>query len=110
MEEWIDLIVRRLAKGIEVCGVLVIMHGVGRAIYTYLRHRESGASPLRLLLARQLALGLEFELAAGVLLTIIKPSWEHIGLLAAIIILRAVLSFSLERELEAMERRKENRL
>ena len=108
MEEWMSLIIQYLSEMIEVCGTIVIVYGAGRTIYTYLReqilrHRGLAASTLRLVFARHLALGLEFELAADILLTIIEPTWELLGLLAAIIVLRTALTFFLERELAAME-------
>ncbi len=46
------------------------------------------------------ALGLEFELAADVLRTTITPTWNEIGQLAAIIVLRTVLNFFLQREID----------
>ncbi|GAI52571.1 unnamed protein product, partial [marine sediment metagenome] len=51
-----------------------------------------------------LTLGLEFELAADILLTIIEPTWERLGLLGAVIAMRTILSFFLEYEMAAMEK------
>ena len=52
-------------------------------------------------LARWLLLGLEFMLAADIVRTVIAPSWQDIGQLAAIAVIRTFLNFFLERDLEA---------
>jgi len=54
---------------------------------------------LRQRLGYYLLLGLEFLLAADIVETIIAPSLEHLGILAAIVVLRTVISWSLSWEL-----------
>jgi len=112
MEEWVNLIVHYLAIIMEVCVVLVTAYGAVRTVYAYLRKEirrdpEEHMSEVWLLFARHLALGLEFALAADVLRTIIAFTWEKIGLLIAIAMLRAFLSFFLDREMETMKRSEE---
>jgi uncharacterized membrane protein len=51
--------------------------------------------------ARWLVLALEFALAADLLRTIIAPTWNDIGQLAAIAAIRTFLSIFLERDIEA---------
>jgi uncharacterized membrane protein len=48
-----------------------------------------------------LLLGLEFELAADIVRTAIAPTWTEIGQLGAIAIIRTLLNYFLERDLEA---------
>ena len=55
---------------------------------------------VRLNLGRWLALALEFELAADILRTAVAPTWNEIGQLAAIIVLRTALNFFLQREID----------
>lgn len=52
-------------------------------------------------LARWLVIGLEFMLAADIVRTAISPSWNDIGQLAAIAVIRTFLNFFLERDLDA---------
>jgi uncharacterized membrane protein len=59
---------------------------------------------IRLKLGRWLALALEFQLAADILKTAVAPSWDDIGKVAAIIVLRTMLNFFLEREIASFER------
>lgn len=52
-------------------------------------------------LARWLVLGLEYAVAADVVLMMVTPSWSELGMLAALVGLRMALNYSLERELAA---------
>src|SRR5262249_42738252 len=51
-----------------------------------------------------LLLGLQFALAADIVRTIIAPTWNDIGQLAAIAIIRTFLNYFLERDMEEFER------
>jgi uncharacterized membrane protein len=55
---------------------------------------------VRLDFARYLALALEFQLAADVLQTAISPTWDQLGILAAIATIRTALNFFLAREMK----------
>lgn len=44
-------------------------------------------------------LGLEFQLAADVLKTAVSPTWEQLGLLAAVATIRTALNYFLTREI-----------
>jgi uncharacterized membrane protein len=48
---------------------------------------------------RWLIAGLTFQLAADIITTSASPSWEEIGQLAAIAVVRTFLNFFLERDL-----------
>lgn len=95
--QWIKL-------GVEIIGALVIAWGILIALWTYLPHlMRAGAydfNPLRLMLARYLALALEFQLGADILGTAIAPTWDQIGQLAAIAVIRTVLNYFLSKEME----------
>lgn len=56
---------------------------------------------LRLILGSWLALGLEFQLGADILGTTIAPSFEALGRLGAIAVIRTFLNYFLSKELEA---------
>jgi uncharacterized membrane protein len=47
-----------------------------------------------------LVLGLEFELAADVIGSVMSPTWQEIGELAAIAVVRTFLNYFLEQDLE----------
>ena len=48
-----------------------------------------------------LLLGLEFELAADIIRSVIAPTWEDLGKLAIIAVVRTFLNYFLEKDLEA---------
>ena len=48
-----------------------------------------------------IVLALEFALGADIVRTAIAPTWDDIGQLAAIAVIRTALNFFLERDLEA---------
>ncbi|MGI8669952.1 MAG: DUF1622 domain-containing protein [Aridibacter sp.] len=90
---------------IETTGAVIISVGIIYAIYEVIKALRStnsdGFTEVRLLLARYLVLALEFQLAADILSTAISPTWDQIGKLAAIAIIRTALNFFLSREMEA---------
>lgn len=92
-----------LRLGVESVGALVIGIGIVMAMAGFLRGALRGDAAsftgVRLTFARYLALGLEFQLAADILSTAVAPSWDQIGKLAAIAVIRTGLNFFLMREL-----------
>lgn len=95
--EWLRLLV-------EALGALVIAAGVVIAIIGLLRHaissRGTSFTPIRLAFARYLTLALELQLAADILSTSVAPTWDRIGKLAAIAVIRTALNYFLSRELQ----------
>jgi uncharacterized membrane protein len=51
-----------------------------------------------------LLLGLEFELAADIIRSVVSPTWKDLGELAAIAVIRTFLNYFLEKDLEAVSR------
>lgn len=96
--EWLRLIV-------ETLGAAVIAVGVAGAVVCLVRHaiRQRGTSftPIRLAFARYLTLALELQLAADILSTSVAPTWERIGKLAAIAIIRTALNYFLSMEMRS---------
>ena len=89
---------------IELTGAVIISIGVFLALYEFFRallsNNDEGYTKIRLLLARYLALALEFQLGADILSTAISPSWDQIGKLGAIAVIRTALNYFLSREME----------
>jgi uncharacterized membrane protein len=104
VEEIVANLVLWLKLVIEAIGALVI--GVG-VILASLRLTRGSFPPTvrdfteaRLTLARFLAIALEFQLGADILSTAVAPSWDAIGKLAAIAIIRTALNYFLSREMQ----------
>ncbi len=94
--EWTRLV-------LEALGILTIAWGAAtvlRRISVLARaHEHVSFTETRFILARYLALALEFQLAADVLETAILPEWTKIGQLAAIAAIRTALNYFLSKEL-----------
>jgi len=56
-------------------------------------------------LGKYLVLALEFQVGADILSTAIAPSWEQIGKLGAIALIRTMLNYFLTRELAEEQKR-----
>jgi uncharacterized membrane protein len=110
-EDYSKLATMYLAGGVELFAGLVIGLAVLRAtvkairLFFIQRAVESGQETIRLELGRWLALALEFELAADILRTAIAPTWNEIGQLAAIVVLRTVLNYFLQQEIDKAAKR-----
>lgn len=110
-ETWLKWIVGYLAVGAEIAAAIVIGGAVIRGILDYLRQlfshpqqRFDGTELIRLQLGRVLALGLEFTIASDILRTAVAPTRQDILNLGAIVLLRTLLNYFLEREIEQGER------
>ena len=95
--EWLRLLV-------ETVGALVIGVGGVLAVAGLVRHalseRGRGFTPIRLVFARYLTLALELQLAADILSTSVAPTWDRIGKLAAIAVIRTALNYFLSQEVK----------
>lgn len=102
-ESMIVNVVLWLKLAIETTSAIVIGSGVLIALYEFARAlfppSLENYNRIRLTLARYLALALEFQLGADILSTAIAPSWDQIGKLGAIAIIRTALNFFLTREM-----------
>lgn len=107
VEEQVRSGIQWLQLAIETLGALVIGVGLVIAITGLIHHamKERGASfnPVRLAFARYLTLALELQLAADILATSIAPTWDQIGKLAAIAVIRTVLNYFLNKEMKEEE-------
>ncbi len=91
---------------ISVIGALVVVWGVAEAFLGFVRiklswsagGRDFASEPLRQGLGRHLLLGLEIFIAGDIIASVAGPSWERVGILAAIVAIRTVLSYFLGKE------------
>jgi uncharacterized membrane protein len=100
--------VQWLKLGVETVGACIIALGILVAGWLLLKaivqRRTANFTAIRLTLARYLALALEFQLGADILSTAIAPSWEQIGQLGAIAVIRTGLNYFLTKEMKDEER------
>jgi uncharacterized membrane protein len=104
VEPTIVNLVSWLKLTIELTGAVIISIGVVLAfvqfVKVFIASQPEHYTKIRLLLARYLALALEFQLGADILSTAISPSWDQIGKLGAIAVIRTALNYFLSREME----------
>ncbi len=118
MEEHFKALTLWLAAGSEAAAALVIVlatvEATLRALWLFvkgawpqvgIREHQDDKEKVRLRLGRWLAVALEFELAADVLRTAVAPTWNEIGQLAAIVVLRTLLNYFLQKEIDKAEAR-----
>jgi uncharacterized membrane protein len=112
-ESFFKLLTLYLASGVEaaaglVIGLAAIQATVHALALFFKRTDDQGETKeqVRLRLGRWLALALEFELAADILRTAVAPTWNEIGQLASIIVLRTVLNYFLQQEIDKAEARR----
>jgi uncharacterized membrane protein len=106
MEELFREFAGSIALGIEVVAVLVVAFGALEALLGLFRalpprvatHARKKAVWRRF--GAWLVLGLEFELAADIIRSVIAPTWIEIGELGAIAVIRTFLNYFLEKDLE----------
>jgi uncharacterized membrane protein len=110
VEETFHLAARAVSLLIEGFAVLVVGYGALEAFFGLLggASKPTAAHGARKEVWRRfgtwLLLGLEFELAADIIGSVVSPSWRDIGQLGAIAVIRTFLNYFLERDLEAGER------
>ena len=107
VEEWTHI----LSVAIESCAGLIIagasIHAMILIVGSLLRKQPATSTEqIRLSYSRWLAVSLEFMLAGDILRTTIAPTWNDVGLLGAIVVLRTVLNYFLQLEIDRADERK----
>lgn len=101
----VNLTAETAARVLEFAGIAVICGGVvyasAIALWRIWSRRTDVFTAYRQSLARAILLGLEIFVAADIVGTVaVAPSWPNVGVLAVIVLIRTVLSFSLQVEIE----------
>ena len=86
---------------LEMMGVLVVAVGAVQGFYKYLRSGfKADNTELKLGFAETLAMALEFKMGGEILKTVITKTIDEMWVLAAIIVLRAILTFVIHWEIK----------
>ena len=105
MEEVAKNITLAVSHGVEILAALIIGAAVIQVIWNYGRSFANSSfsfskEAIRVQFGVSVAVALELMLGADVLATAVAPSWNDIGKLAAIAVIRTALNYFLERELK----------
>jgi uncharacterized membrane protein len=111
MEEWLVTITRGAVRCVEVMALVVLFLGTVQAFINGLRLMLNPSTTnhqrreVWLQYSRWLIYGLTFQLAADIIQTSIAPSWNEIGQLGVIAVIRTFLNFFLEHDISETRER-----
>ena len=105
MEEIAKQITINVSHAVEILAAVIVGMAVIKTVYNYFLLLKSprlkiSKENIRVEFGSSVAVSLELLLGADVLATAVAPSWDDIGKLAAIAVLRTALNYFLERELQ----------
>jgi uncharacterized membrane protein len=108
MKEWLVFISEHAIVLIDIIALAVILYGTAEVVINMLRYavinsdvqaRELQVRHIWLRYGRWLVAALTFQLAADIIETAITTSWDAVGRIAAIAVIRTFLNYFLERDL-----------
>ena len=108
MEELARQITITISHAVEILAAFIVGVAVIRALYQYLgllffRMNMLSEETIRVSFGSTVSVSLELLLGADVLATAVAPSWDAIGKLAAIAVLRTALNYFLAKELKEIK-------
>jgi uncharacterized membrane protein len=107
MEELFGVFASGVALAVEAAAVLVVAFGAAEAFARILglvgrgRATHGERKEIWRRFGVWLLLGLEFELAADIIRSVVSPTWMDIAELGAIAVIRTFLNYFLEKDLES---------
>jgi len=107
----IMIVLEYIAWAIALAGIAIITWGVLRGTVEFITIPFQGRKgfPIKPLsitrirnqVGQHLLLGLEFLIAADVIRTVIEPGLEEIAILGSIVVIRTVISYFLNKEMDS---------
>ena len=102
-------VVNNISFVLNIIGAMIILFGVLIAILDFVKkeifageNRIKMNEAIRIRLGSYLVLGLELFIAGDIVKTIITPTWESLGMLGAIVVIRTILSYFLTKDLRGV--------
>jgi len=97
---------------VSFLGILIIFFGTLIALYQFARFiffdksstHKNTINKIRLNLGQAIILGLEFIVAADLIGTTTTPDYYAVGILASIVLIRTLLSFTLNKEILSLSK------
>jgi len=100
-------IINIVSFSLNIIGALVTIWGIVISLFEFLKkeafQKEDSVrlnEAIRLKLGSYLVLSLEFFIAGDIVKTIITPTWQSLGMLGAIVVIRTILSYFLTKDLK----------
>ena len=104
MEQIIGFLNDLVVNASQILAMIVILIGISKALVIYFKDimlskkSYEALQESRLEIGHAFSLGLAFLIGASILKTIIAPTWDDIGKLAAIIAIRTALNYFLLKD------------
>lgn len=99
--------VNALSFALNIIGALITIWGIIVSLFEFLKKEILNRGEavklnesIRIKLESYLVLALEFFIAGNIVKTIITPTWQSLGILGAIVVIRTVLSYFLTKDLK----------
>lgn len=91
-----------------IIGVMIILFGAIKSVLKFFNAVHTKQHPTIFNLIRQtfacyIVLGLEFLLASDIIMTIMAPDYYTLGILGGLVIIRTVMTLSLDRDIAHMK-------
>ena len=100
-------VINNISFGLNVVGALIVIWAILIALFEFLKkeilNRKNAIQlneSIRLQLGSYLVLALEFFIAGDIVKTVITPTWQSLGILGAIVVIRTILSYFLTKDLK----------
>ncbi len=107
LHTFIELVVPYMISILEIIGIIVVFASGLRGFWQYIQNSFMQKNhDLQSELAKGLAMGLEFKMAAEILRTVLVQSMEELYMLGAVILLRALLSLLIHYEIKHPKKKK----
>jgi uncharacterized membrane protein len=101
------IVINSVSFVLNIIGALITIWGILISLAEFLkkeifqRHEAVKLNEaIRIKLGSYLVLALEFFIAGDIVKTIITPTWETLGILGAIVVIRTILSYFLTKDLK----------
>ncbi len=100
-------VINAVSFALNIIGALITIWGIAISLAEFLKKevlRQEDCikcnEAIRIKLGSYLVLALEFFIASDIIKTIITPTWQGLGILGAIVIIRTILSYFLTKDLK----------
>lgn len=109
IEHFLELIIPYITASLESIGVFIIVVAAIRGVYRFVKNFiMTKTEDVAIDFAKAMSLSLEFKLAAEIIKTVVVRTMDEFLILAAVAILRVILTFVLHLELKAGDQERGN--
>lgn len=100
-------IINNISFTLNIIGALITIWAIILSLFDFLKkeifERKDAVrlnEAIRIKLGSYLVLALEFFIAGDIVKTIITPTWQSLGILGAIVVIRTILSYFLTKDIK----------